>query len=102
MEEEIKLDMLGLTRKELNDMQNYVEDYKSLEQSLDRHYFSVEDKDLKETIIEMQRILTEYEESKYKEYKEKIEEYEDFNINDYVDNDAIASEYRREIMGGLK
>ena len=102
MEEEIKLDMLGLTRKELNDMQNYVEDYTSLEKSLDRYYFSVEDKELKETIMEMQRILTECEESKYKEYKEKIEEYEDFNINDYVDNDAIASEYRREIMGGLK
>lgn len=102
MNEDTKFEMLGITKKELDQMYNYVSDYESLEKSLDRHYFSIEDEEFKETIMEMQQLLAEYEAKKYEDYKAKIEEFENFSWDDYVDNDAIADEYRRDIMRGLK
>ena len=102
LEEQIKLEYCDLTKEELNKKRNYIDDVEAIKKSLERFYGSVEDEELKETILEMERILDDQELIKYNKCVEKVDEFDTLDLDDIVDNDSINREYENDIMGGLK
>lgn len=91
---------------EINQMQKFVDDYEytqdELETTIKALLKRTKDKSLQETIKGIKEYIKDNEGSRYDEYKEKIAEFEDFNINDYNDNEGIWEDYQRDIMEGLR
>ncbi len=91
MEDDIKLEYMGISSKDINNMQDYLIDYKRIYDALE----NVTNPDLEDCVLLLKQTLDESERSTYEEYKEKVDEFENFNVNDYCTNDGLKEEFER-------
>lgn len=91
---------------EMNRMQEFVDEYDYAMDEIEnlvQHLVNViGDLSLRETIELLPEYVVVQEGKRYNDYKEVLEEFEDFNPHDYNDNDGINQEYLNDIYGGLK
>lgn len=91
---------------EINRMQEFIDEYEYTMDEVEKlvQYLGnvVGDTSLHETIDLLPEYITVQEGKRYSDYKDILEDFEDFNINDYNDNDGINQEYLNDIYGGLK
>lgn len=86
--------------KELNNMQQFVDEYEETEQILDRMIGlkGYKDSDMVEVVEAMKCFLEDELKTKYDEYKEILEDVED---DDYISNDGIYEDLMRERSKGF-
>ena len=96
-----RLDVMGITERKLNEIQDFVNEYEWLE----NHF---------KKLIEMERVqdhkdflqatLDEFyleNRRRYNEYKDILNEYENFDESNYASNEGIYEGLVRDRMGGL-
>lgn len=85
--------------KEIERMKDFVSDYdyvmNELNEQITLWQDIVTDEGLSETLDYLVETLEINEKSRYEEYKEQIEEYENFDPRDYNDNEGLKEEYER-------
>lgn len=89
---------------ELNNMQQFVDEYEETEQILDRMIGlkGYKDSDMVEIVEAMKCMLEDDLKKKYDEYKEILEDAEeDKEDNDYINNDGIWEGVMRERSKGF-
>lgn len=87
---------------ELNNMQQFVDEYEETEQILDRMIGlkGYKDSDMVEIVEAMKCMLEDDLKKKYDEYKEILEDAEE-DDHDYVNNDGIWESVMRERSKGF-
>lgn len=95
-----RLVYMGLTQEEFDEKATFVSEYEEIDKKLGDLRFSITNKILNSAIEEMQSILID-EESKYKECKAIVEEYENFDEDNYITNDGIWEHTLEERRGGF-
>ena len=91
MDEETKLAYMGISKKDLENSSDFVIDYDRLMTALD----NVTNEELLETVEILKQTLEENEKGRYEDYKEQVDEFENFNVNDYINNEGLINEYMR-------
>lgn len=91
---------------EINQKQEFVDEYEyamdEIENLIQHLGNVITDKSLKETIDLLPEYITINEGIRYSECKDILEDFEDFNPNDYNDNEEINQDYLNDIYGGLR
>jgi DNA integrity scanning protein DisA with diadenylate cyclase activity len=87
--------------RELNNMQQFVNEYEETEQILDRMIGlkGYKDSDMVDMVETMKCMLEDELKTKYDEYKEILEDAEE--DNDYINNDGIWESVMRERSKGF-
>lgn len=92
--------------KEINEMETFTTEYETALEKIDELIEELINYTTDESLIEDIRLLREPIEindgSRYRDYKEKLYDFENFNEEDYINNDGLEDEYITGKIGGLK
>lgn len=91
--------------KEINAMEEFVFEYeraiKKTNQLIEELLKFTTDESLIEDIKALKEPIETNEKSRYEDYKEKLEDFENFSENDYNNNDGLDQEYITGKIGGI-
>lgn len=92
--------------KEINEMETFTTEYETALEKIDELIEELINYTTDESLIEDIRLLKEPIEvndgARYRDCKEKLYDFENFNEEDYINNDGLEDEYITGKIGGLK
>lgn len=92
--------------KEINAMEEFVYEYeraiKKTNQLIEELLKFTTDESLIEDIKALKEPIEINDKARYDDYKEKLEDFENFSENDYNNNDGLDQEYITGKIGGIK
>lgn len=100
-----KLDLMGLTETDLNNMEDFISEYEYIEKALGELEDKIQGEELKKMVSDLKDFFWENEDLTYKKYKDTLEEYENFDYDNYDLGDTNAElnyDYEMEIRKGLR
>lgn len=80
---------LDITQDEIEDMQDYIEQHDFLLNKIKELPKWTTREELKDIATWLEDCFLEETKSTYNEYKEQIEEWEDYDPNDYISNEGL-------------
>ena len=92
--------------KEINEMEEFTKEYEKIitkiEELIADLLEEITDESLREDIQLLKQPIEDNDEYRYKDYKEKLEDFENFSEDDYNNNDGLDQEYITGKIGGIK
>lgn len=93
-------------KREIEKAYDFIAEYETIQKKIEEFKKDLKgyttDKSMEETIDTIGETIEDNEGYRYRDYKEQIELYENFDINDYNTNEGLDQEYIHGKIGGLK